>query len=415
MHKTTWACNNVLIMSTLTKNIVQVIVNFCLNVHCNIQFFLNNTNNWHIFSDTAFTITLTILVRKGLRNNTVSRLSLRYALLTLLSVSVSYWLLGCTQLESINELTKPTKPPATDCTTPDCIPLTVTKVNPTHKPPAAVPQGLPIPVFSLTNDSIAYGTRVPISATDMPPGALLEYSYDNGKAWTIGNQVPVISSNAILARTRVNDLVSAIAQANYVPYFQRMLVIGNSIMSHGPAPELGWYNTNGMAASAPEKDFVHLLTSHLAGLYPTVSTRLQNGGNFERGFGLATYSLDEFNEPLQVFKPDLIIVRIGENVDEGEVLGGRNFEKQFRALLDKFASYTQPTKIVCTTSVWPRPQADAIIRKVTLEKGYPLVDLSEMVPQSKYFASQYTNPGVSAHPNDLGMLRIADLIWQKIP
>ncbi|GAB3899710.1 hypothetical protein GCM10028825_50200 [Spirosoma agri] len=71
-------------------------------------------------------------------------------------------------------------------------------------------------------------------------------------------------------------------------------------------------------------------------------------------------------------------------------------------------------KIVITTSVWYRPQTDAVIRKVTAEKGHTLVDLSCMVGQGQYFASQYTNPGVAAHPNDSGMDRIAELIWAKI-
>ena len=41
---------------------------------------------------------------------------------------------------------------------------------------------------------------------------------------------------------------------------KRILVVGNSITRHGPNAEIGWGNRDwGMAASAPEKDFVHLL------------------------------------------------------------------------------------------------------------------------------------------------------------
>ena len=141
------------------------------------------------------------------------------------------------------------------------------------------------------------------------------------------------------------------------------------------------------------------------------------GVSFEQKFGQAGYGIDEFNEPLQQFKPDLIIVRLGENVDESEILGPRNFEAQFRLLLDRLATYSgQPAKIVCTTSVWKRIQTDTIIRRVALAKGVTLIDLSTMVGKDQYFAfNQFLDPAVGAHPNDSGMRRIADLIWDKVP
>ncbi|GAB3751261.1 SGNH/GDSL hydrolase family protein [Spirosoma pomorum] len=217
----------------------------------------------------------------------------------------------------------------------------------------------------------------------------------------------------MLARLRVGNRPSRSRAVTFNLYYKRMLVIGNSIMSHLPDPSIGWLNSNGMAASAPDKDFVHLLNARLTALYPQVSFRLQSGGNFEREFGKSTYSLDEFNEPLQQFKPDLIILRIGENIDESAVIS-RNYETQLSQLLDRLATYGQPVKIVATTSVWSRPLSDSIIRRTVAGKGHTLVDLSCLVGQGQYFASQYANPGVAAHPNDAGMQRIADFIWEKI-
>lgn len=140
-----------------------------------------------------------------------------------------------------------------------------------------------------------------------------------------------------------------------------------------------------------------------------------NGTGLEQSFGLPGYVMDDFDEPVQTVKPDLIVIRIGENVSDGDV-PSRNFEGQFRQFIDRLIQLSngQPVKIVTTTSVWNKPQTDAVIRKIVAEKGLPLVDLSAMVGQGQYFASQYANAGVAAHPNDAGMQRITDLIWEKV-
>ncbi|GAB3687305.1 hypothetical protein GCM10027592_00670 [Spirosoma flavus] len=285
--------------------------------------------------------------------------------------------------------------------------------------PPPQPQNLPTPSFSPQNGVVPYGNKVNVSASSLPTGAVLEYSTNNGQSWTAGNETSsILGSTDILARTRLNQQVSPTARGNFKPSFKRMMVIGNSIMAHGPAPMLGWYNSNGMAASAPDKDFVHLVTAYLKTLDSSAEFILQTGGDFERFFGNADYSIDQFNQPVQQTQPDLIIVRIGENVDDGQVNGTRDFEGNFRRLLERLASLnpSQPVKIICTTSVWDRPNTDAIIRKVTNEKGYPLVDLRYMVGKSQYFAGmEYADPGVAAHPNDAGMKEIADRIIEKIP
>ncbi|WP_227699082.1 SGNH/GDSL hydrolase family protein [Spirosoma radiotolerans] len=308
---------------------------------------------------------------------------------------------------------------ACSCTTSPGSSTTVTSpVSITTSPPATVPQidtlKVPAPLFSPDGGTFHIRTQVRLTADALPLGAVIEYSLDNGATWQTGSQFTLITGGTVLSRIRSGNKVSlSRSSAVFNLYFERMLVIGNSIMNHGPAPDLGWFNNNGMAASAPEKDFVHLLTGRLRAFYPTMTVTLQSGGNFERQFGTTDYSFDEFKESLQQVQPDLILVRLGENIDDSQV-PKRGFETQLSQLLDGLANYGQPVRVVCTTSVWQQPQADAIIRKVTTEKGHALVDLSCMVGQSQYFASQYTNLGVAAHPNDTGMQRIADLIWEKL-
>lgn len=308
---------------------------------------------------------------------------------------------------------------ACSCTTsPGSSTTATTPVSSTSSPPASAPQidtlKVPAPLFVPDGGTFHINTPVRLTADTLPIGAVIEYSLDNGTSWETGKQFTLNTGGTVLSRIRSGNKVSlSRSSAVYNLYFERMLVIGNSIMSHAPAPDLGWFNNNGMAASAPEKDFVHLLTGRLRVLYPAMTVTLQSGGNFEREFGTASYSFSEFNESLQQVQPDLILVRLGENIDDSQV-PRRGFETQLRQLLDGLANYGRPVRVVCTTSVWQKPQADAIIRKVTTEKGHALVDLSCMVGQSQYFASQYTNLGVAAHPNDAGMQRITDLIWDRV-
>ncbi len=65
----------------------------------------------------------------------------------------------------------------------------------------------------------------------------------------------------------------------------RVLVYGNSIALHAPKADIGWTNCWGMAASAPEKDFAHLVVSGLgAKLGKKADFRIRNLAALERNF-----------------------------------------------------------------------------------------------------------------------------------
>jgi len=214
----------------------------------------------------------------------------------------------------------------------------------------------------------------------------------------------------LLTRIRLGSKTTRSRSVPFSVYFNRVLVIGNSIMSHAPDPSIGWANFNGMAASAPEKDFVHILSRRLQLLQPSVIVKILSGGDFERNF--AQFNIAGWNEPPQ-FAPDLVIIRIAENFDENSV-DRLNLEKYYRDMLAKVVSNSKTVKVVCSSSFWYQPRTDAIIRTVAAGQGYPTADLCKLVGRPEFMATQYKDIGVARHPNDAGMQQIADLLWEAI-
>ena len=64
----------------------------------------------------------------------------------------------------------------------------------------------------------------------------------------------------------------------------RVLILGNSITRHGPKADIGWSGDWGMAASAKEKDYVHLLYAMLKESGREVYMRIRQSAYWERHF-----------------------------------------------------------------------------------------------------------------------------------
>lgn len=197
---------------------------------------------------------------------------------------------------------------------------------------------------------------------------------------------------------------------------EKVLILGNSITRHGPSSKIGWTTDWGMAASAREKDFVHLVTSSLAkttGTSPKVMIR--NIAGFERQNG--TYDPDAKLKDVIEFGADLIIVAIGENVPRLDSDKSKaQFAKSFRKLLTCLKSENNPTLIV-RSCFWANQAKDEILRQGCGDAGGIFVDISKLgKDESNYARSEreFQHQGVAAHPGDRGMQAIATAILKAI-
>jgi len=197
---------------------------------------------------------------------------------------------------------------------------------------------------------------------------------------------------------------------------QRILFLGNSITLHGPSAKVGWSNNWGMAASALEKDYVHVLANSIArlsGSQPEV--RVTNIADFERRYD--SYDLEAGLQKHLAFKPDMVVVAIGENVpalnsDEAKI----RFKDSFTRLLALLKNCGQPALFV-RSCFWPNKAKDGIMQQCCSAVDGTFVDMSGLgKDESNYARSErsYAHAGVGAHPGDKGMQGIADALLKAM-
>ena len=188
----------------------------------------------------------------------------------------------------------------------------------------------------------------------------------------------------------------------------KLLILGNSITHHSPAPQLGWEGDWGMAASCAEHDFVHRLASMLEGAGKTVLLRERNVADIERGLAgdLRAYLADEL-----AFAPEVVVLRISENTP-----GERNeeFAREYTAMIRMF-SENPACSVFAVGPFWKNDAVEALLRDAADRCGAYWVSLSALHGKDEYTAKgQFSHEGVAGHPSDAGMQAIADIIFGDI-
>ena len=200
-----------------------------------------------------------------------------------------------------------------------------------------------------------------------------------------------------------------------VPAYHKVLFVGDSITSHGPKDTLGWSLNCGMAASAIEKDYVHLLLGKLTaaqkGVAPESMVVAEGGGKL-------TDKL-QFVGRFKAYQADLAIVQMGEN-DNADV-SETGFQQPYEQIVNAIREGNPKATILCC-GVWSPPSGnrikDGMIRAVCDKFQAQFVDLAEANrdPANKAAAEagRFTHPGVNWHPGDKGMQAYADALWQTL-
>lgn len=194
----------------------------------------------------------------------------------------------------------------------------------------------------------------------------------------------------------------------------RLLVLGNSVTHHGPLKAVSWDHNWGMAASAPENDFAHLLRDHLAkaaGGHPEL--RVKNLAGFERN--LAAFNLEQELKEEFAFKPTVIVVALGRNAKEPTSDADKDaYFKAYTRLL-KTLNNQGNARVFVRSEFWDEPAKEAQVKKACAATGVQYVDIGAPANDPANLGSaerKYEHAGVAGHPGDKGMRAIADRLWQ---
>lgn len=186
----------------------------------------------------------------------------------------------------------------------------------------------------------------------------------------------------------------------------RVLFLGNSITLHEKAPQIGWNVNWGMAASAEDKDYVHLTLDYLRGLYGKVNYCVTNVGEWEKHFN-DDEVLKKFSAAAD-FGADIVIFRLGENVDK-TLLESADFKGSFEKFCDCFTTKAKET--IVTDTFWEHEGICSILESVAKSRGYTFVKICDLgYDDANKATGLFWHNGVAAHPGDLGMKRIAERI-----
>lgn len=198
---------------------------------------------------------------------------------------------------------------------------------------------------------------------------------------------------------------------NYRGKGLRVMFVGNSITLHGIKEDIGWDRECGMAASAKENDYVHILAEKVKKIDSDAVFCICQASEWERNFMMGEKMHNNYSEARK-FRADIIIMRIIENCPWRD-FNHEAFYDEYGKLID-YLNAGEKAKVILTTGFWEHPGDEDII-KTASDRRYELVELGDLGKLDEMKAvGLFAHSGVSNHPGDVGMKKIAERIWSKL-
>lgn len=188
---------------------------------------------------------------------------------------------------------------------------------------------------------------------------------------------------------------------------KRVMFMGNSMTLHGIKPDIGWHGEWGMAASAPEKDYVHCLMGAIEGATSDPVFCICQVSVWERSYKDGREFFPRYENAMR-FRPDILVMRYIENCPKAD-FDSAIFKAESKLLIDKLCK--EGTQVILTTGFWRHP-GDEAIRQLGKEMNVPVVELGDLGEQDEMKAiGLFEHRGVANHPGDKGMQAMSDRIF----
>ena len=193
--------------------------------------------------------------------------------------------------------------------------------------------------------------------------------------------------------------------------YPRIMFVGNSILKHRPAPDIGWYGNWGMAASAKDKDYAHLCIKYISEKYPNAYFCIVQAAVWEREYKECDLK-SNFSEA-HGFNPDIIITRLSENI-LADYLEHDLFIEKMHEFHEYLSGDINNVRLIVTSNAMGNQAKDKVLMDYAEKAGASYVYLNDLTENKGNLANEYEHEGVRLHPGDKGMQLIADRILEVL-